>query len=192
MRPGRVAAWTAGLVAVVALAWGVTWMLSRQEGGTTGEARPPAAAPPLARITATLFYASADGLSLVPVRRDVPLDRGTVAQGRQIVQSQLQDPPPGAVSVVPRGTMLRAFYVTRVGEAFIDVSPEIVAGHPGGAQYEMLTVQALVHAVTANLPAVRRVQILVDGREVDTLAGHIDLRRPLSPDASVLDARAAR
>jgi hypothetical protein len=30
-----------------------------------------------------------------------------------------------------------------------------------------------------NLPAIERVQILVDGREVDSLAGHIDLRRPL-------------
>ena len=38
---------------------------------------------------------------------------------------------------------------------------------------------AIVNAVTANLPAVQRVQILIDGKEVDTLAGHVDLRRPL-------------
>jgi hypothetical protein len=29
------------------------------------------------------------------------------------------------------------------------------------------------------LPAISRVQILVDGKEVDTLAGHVDLRHPL-------------
>jgi hypothetical protein len=29
------------------------------------------------------------------------------------------------------------------------------------------------------MPSVRQVQILIDGREVDTLAGHVDLRRPL-------------
>jgi hypothetical protein len=38
--------------------------------------------------------------------------------------------------------------------------------------------------VTENLPAIRSVQILVDGREVDTLAGHVDLRRPLHRGAS--------
>jgi hypothetical protein len=38
--------------------------------------------------------------------------------------------------------------------------------------------------VTENLPAIRSVQILVDGREVDTLAGHVDLRRPLPRGAS--------
>jgi hypothetical protein len=40
-------------------------------------------------------------------------------------------------------------------------------------------VYAVVNAVTTNLPAIARVQILVGGREVDTLAGHLDLRRPL-------------
>jgi hypothetical protein len=30
-----------------------------------------------------------------------------------------------------------------------------------------------------NLPAITRVQILIDGKEVDTLAGHVDLRNPL-------------
>ncbi len=33
--------------------------------------------------------------------------------------------------------------------------------------------------MTVNLPAITRVQILIDGKEVDTLAGHVDLRHPL-------------
>ena len=43
----------------------------------------------------------------------------------------------------------------------------------------MFTVYSLVNTLTDNLPAISAVQILVDGREVDTLAGHVDLRRPL-------------
>ena len=38
----------------------------------------------------------------------------------------------------------------------------------------------LVDALTVNLPAISAVQVLIDGREVETLAGHVDLRRPLS------------
>ena len=34
--------------------------------------------------------------------------------------------------------------------------------------------------LTVNLPAITHVQILVDGKEVDTLAGHVDLRHPLA------------
>jgi len=37
-----------------------------------------------------------------------------------------------------------------------------------------------VRSFCLNLPAVTAVQLLVDGKEVDTLAGHVDLRRPLA------------
>jgi len=40
--------------------------------------------------------------------------------------------------------------------------------------------------VTANLPAVQRVQVLVEGKEVDTIAGHVDVRRPLEKDATLV------
>jgi len=88
--------------------------------------------------------------------------------------------------VIPAGTQLRAFYVTDRGDAFVDLSPEISAAHPGGTLNELLTVYAIVNAVTANLPAVQRVQLLVDGKEVDTIAGHVDVRRPLAKDATLV------
>jgi len=56
----------------------------------------------------------------------------------------------------------------------------VTANHPGGALEETLTVYSIVDALTVNLPAILRVQILVGGKEVDTLAGHVDLRQPLA------------
>jgi spore germination protein GerM len=139
-----------------------------------------------AHITATLFYASSDGRALVPVRRDVPAATSVVDQGRQILAVQFQDAPQPYVQVVPKGTKLRAFYVTERGDAFVDVSGDIVSAHPGGSATELLTVYAIVNAVTANLPAVQRVQLLVEGKEVDTIAGHVDVRRPLERDATLV------
>jgi hypothetical protein len=134
-----------------------------------------------------LFYGSPDGQELVPMRRDVPLAENVVEQGRQIVTAQLNEmPPPPYVSVIPPGTALRAFYVTERGDAFVDPSSDVVRGHPGGSLNELLTVYAIVNAVSANLPAARRVQILVDGKETDTLAGHVDLRRPLTRNDSLV------
>jgi hypothetical protein len=40
-------------------------------------------------------------------------------------------------------------------------------------------VYAIVNALTVNLPDITSVQVLVDGKEVDTLVGHLDLRHPL-------------
>ena len=133
-----------------------------------------------------LYYANAEGTALVPVQREVQLAEGTVAQGRQILLAQLEAAPEPYVSVIPPGTTLRAFYVTSRGDAFVDLSREAAANHPGGSFTELMTVHAIVNAVTANLPAIQRVQILVDGKETDTLAGHVDLRRPLARDDSLV------
>src|SRR5947209_5168592 len=58
--------------------------------------------------------------------------------------------------------------------------------HPGGSSSELLTVYSIVNALTSNLPTITRVQILVDGKEVDSLAGHVDLRRPLEADLTLV------
>jgi spore germination protein GerM len=176
-----------GVAAVGLIAWGVTRGLERfvrpQPAQTPAATTAPA---PTAHITATLYYGSQNGDALVPVRREVPLAEGIVAQGRQIVSAQLEAAPMPYVSVIPAGTSLRAFYVTERGEAFVDLSSQVSSAHPGGSLTELLTVYALVNAVTGNLPAVQRVQILVEGKEVDTIAGHVDVRRPLQGDMTLV------
>lgn len=180
----------AGVLLIGLLAWGVSRGLERLAGlPPDSTATPEGATVPGAnvpRITATLYYGAADGQSLIPARREVPLAEGVVPQGRAILAMQLQPAPEPYVSVIPEGTALRAFYVTDRGDAFVDLSPEASSAHPGGSSTELLTVYAIVNAVTANLPTIQRVQILIDGREADTLAGHVDLRRPLQQDLSLV------
>jgi spore germination protein GerM len=177
-----------GVIAVlaVALAWVLFFGLPRWYG--TRQARPAAtaAAPAAAssttavrRITATLFYVSEDGLALAPVQREVPFAASVADQARAIVEAQLQTPA-GQLSAIPAETKLRDVFVTDRGDAFVDLSSEVTTTHTGGTLDETLTVYAIVDALTVNLPAITRVQILIDGKEVDTLAGHIDLRHPLA------------
>lgn len=179
-----------GVLLIALLAWAVMRSLERIAGVQPAPVElvvEPSAPPPgVPRITATLFYGSADGDALVAVRREVALAEGTVPQAREIIEAQLQSAPEPYASVIPEGTALRAFYTTVRGEAFVDLTPEVTTGHPGGSSTELLTVYAIVNAITANLPTIQRVQILIDGREVDTLAGHVDLRRPLERDFSVV------
>ncbi|HKH71322.1 MAG TPA: GerMN domain-containing protein [Vicinamibacterales bacterium] len=178
------------LLAIVVAAAGVTWALMRiflPKPSAAPAATVTAPAPTeTAHITATLYYGSSDGRALVPVRRDVPAATSVVDQGRQILGVQFQDAPQPYVQVIPKGTKLRAFYVTERGEAFVDLSGDVVSAHPGGSLTELLTIYAIVNAVTTNLPAVQRVQLLVEGKEVDTIAGHVDVRRPLEGDATLV------
>jgi hypothetical protein len=140
----------------------------------------PGAAKAVPKIKATLYFASDDGRRLVPVEREVALAEGVVAQARSIVEAQLvAEPPAPLVSTIPKGATLRGLFVSQRHEAFVDLDPSIRTAHPGGTLQELMTVYTIVHVLLTNLPTLQEVQILIGGQEVDTLAGHVDLRRPL-------------
>lgn len=71
--------------------------------------------------------------------------------------------------------------------AFVDLSQEATEGSAGSA-FEAASLQQLVHTVTAAEPSAEQVQLLVEGRQVDTLWGATDTSRPLGrgPAAEVL------
>lgn len=129
--------------------------------------------------TAVLFYVGEDGTSLVEHEIEIPLGDTTLARARLIAERELGTPEPPLLSPFPEGTTLRAIYITPGGDAFVDLSSHVSTGHPGGSLDELFTVYALVNSLTRNIPEIAAVQILIEGHEVDTLAGHVDLRRPL-------------
>jgi spore germination protein GerM len=155
------------------------WYRSRTApaAAPTTPATPPAT--PERKIKATLYFVAEDGLSVVATERDVPFAEPVVAQARNIVTAQLGEAPAPLTSSIPQGTTLRSVFITDRGDAFVDLSAQVTTNHPGGAIDELLTVYTLVDALTVNLPSISRVQILVNGKEADTLAGHVDLRHPL-------------
>jgi hypothetical protein len=183
------------LVVAAAVAWvlfvGLPRWTSRaqpaapEESATPSPAPSPAAPAPATepsapRIKARLYYLSDDGMRLRTVEREVPLGADPAAQARSIVEAQLEPAPSGFVSAIPDGTKVKQVFISQKSEAYVDLSSDIVKNHPGGSLDEILTVYTIVDAITDNLPAITSVQILIDGHEVDTLAGHVDLRRPLA------------
>jgi len=177
---------SAFVVLAAVVAWGLffglpRWYNARRAASvaavTSGTTQPTASA--VRKITATLFYVSEDGTTLTRAQREVPFSADVGEQARAIVEAQLAPAPP-LVSAIPAETKLRDVYVTERGDAFVDLSGEVVSKHTGGSLDEIFTVYTIVNALTENLPAIKRVQILVNGKEVDTLAGHVDLRHPLA------------
>jgi spore germination protein GerM len=186
--PRAVATATIGLL-VTAL--GVTAYLTRPLWRATpsrATALPTPSAPQATsgrKIKAHLFYVSEDGTRLTSVERDVPFAEG-LDQAREIIAAQIAPVAEPLLSAIPPGTSLRALYITDRGEAYVDLSQELAMAHTGGTLDELLTVFTIVDALTANLPAVQSVQILVGGKEVPTLAGHVDLRQPLAKDLALV------
>ena len=192
--------WVAiAVIAVVAIAFafvlftGLSRLLTTPAPGTSADApAAPAApvapaAPAVPRIKATLYFASEDGMRLVPAEVEVPLAEGVVAQARSIVEAQLSaEAPSPLLSTIPKGAALRGIFISQRNEAFVDLDPAIRSAHPGGTLQELMTVYTIVNVLLTNLPNLREVQILIGGQEVDTLAGHVDLRRPLRKNEGLI------
>ena len=178
------------ILAAGALGWAIFWWLpgivSPQKATRGGSAMADVPADSGRTIRATLFYANENGDGLVGVEREVPQADDTAEQARNILDRLLEPAPAPLLQVVPEATRVRTVFLITGGTAYVDLTGEVASTHPGGSLDELLTVYAIVDTLTVNLPAIVRVQILVDGKEVDTLAGHVDLRRPLPVNRALI------
>lgn len=100
----------------------------------------------------------------------------TVEKGRLIIKALIKGPRSDLTRTIPTGTQLNAFYLGQGGRSYVDLSDNIINNGPGGCKTELLTVYSIVNSLILNMPEIDSVQILVNGRETPTLAGHIDSR----------------
>jgi hypothetical protein len=78
---------------------------------------------------------------------------------------------------VLRDLKLREFYLDAAGTAYVDLTPGPQKDERASAWEEHLAIYAMVNTVLNNFDEIKRVVLLLDGREARTLAGHMDLSR---------------
>ncbi|HEV2177901.1 MAG TPA: GerMN domain-containing protein [Terriglobia bacterium] len=101
---------------------------------------------------------------------------------RQVVLALVEGSRQGSGQPLAAGAEVRAVFLTADGTAYLDFSSAALAGFTPGIESETLAVYSIVDSLAANVPAVKRVKILVQGQEVDTLDGHVDLTNDFVPD----------
>ncbi len=124
---------------------------------------------------AVTLYIPADGI-LAASRSTVVRQPSTQTLAREALDALFADKR-AAQSPVFTGLKLRAFFLDAAGTGYVDLSPVQVNGARAPAWDELLAIYAMVDTLTQNFDEVRQVRFLLDGREVQTLAGHIDLSR---------------
>jgi hypothetical protein len=126
----------------------------------------------------TLFFSDANERFLVPEKRFIPKENEPEAQAREMVKALIAGSKTGLVNTFPEKAELQG--VSREGDDALSVNfrESLVANHPGGSAAEMATVYSLTNTLTTNLPAIKRIRILIGGKERESLKGHIGLRNP--------------
>jgi len=138
------------------------------------------------RIRVRLYFEAPDRAGLLPEEREVVFSSDLARQLRTVVEELAKGSTTGLLPTLPAGTRVLEVFVNRGGVAYVDLSGEAASGLPGGSQAELLTVYSVVNTVVTNFPATSRVQILLNDQVVPSLAGHVDLARPLPPDMTLL------
>jgi germination protein M len=144
--------------------------------------QPPPPPPEPKEREVKLFFADNDASSLLPEKRFIRLGSGVRADAVALMEELIKGPQlEGLSPTIPADTrLLNAFNMADV--LVLDFSQELQANHSGGSAGELTTVYSIVNTMTQNLRGIKKVQILIEGQEVDSLAGHLDLTRPLVPD----------
>lgn len=133
-------------------------------------------------IRLTIYFATKDAMYLVPEEHVVPK---TSQPAHVAIEHLLSGPTSGELEkVMPEGVKLRGLHV-KEHIAYVDFNDKLVKNNPGGSASEILIVGAIVDTLT-QFPDIQKVQILVEGKKIDTLSGHLDLSEPLSRSEGII------
>ncbi|RKZ13422.1 hypothetical protein DRQ53_03520 [bacterium] len=169
--------------ALVALLGGAVWFAMTFRGEVEEEPEAAVLSDPLelGSRAISLYFARADGQGFVRETRTIAVARRRDAEV-EIVLGQLLSGPrsKAALHVFPTHSRLRqAFYDEERRLLYLDFNDALVANLNPGSAIELAVMGSLLRTLAVDFPEIERVQILVDGLEVETLGGHLDLTRPL-------------
>lgn len=122
-----------------------------------------------------IYFPNPDGTKLVAANRKVKT--GT-DKYKNIVLALMEGPADKKEgNLFPKNTKLQSVKVEK-GIAYLDFSKELTKNFSGGSTGELMLVGSLVDTLT-EFNEIKGIQILVEGKKIDTISGHLDLSDPV-------------
>lgn len=134
-----------------------------------------------------LFFQSENSDRLYPELRSIVRTASVLTQAKQVMVELIAGSREGHLPVISEEARLREIYTCSDGTVCVDFTRHLVENHSGGSAGEIATVYAIVNSLTVNFPEIKRVRILVEGEERETLKDHIDLSLTFSQDLSLVE-----
>ncbi len=136
-------------------------------------------------VTIIVYFSDSDAQYLVPEKREVT-GASRVEELAAVAMRELMAGPKMKTNykTIPDGTKLISLDV-RDKVANANFSKELSENHWGGSTGELLTIGSIVDSLT-EFPEIQKVQILIDGKTTQTLAGHADISQPLARNEELL------
>jgi hypothetical protein len=142
----------------------------------------------LRTMDVTLYFSRPDALGLAGEIRPIFETRDMLDRLKQTVAALIAGPALDSplLPVLPPSTTLRGLFLDTHGTLYLDLGQGLVRDLTPGTTTELMAVGGLANTMSANFPQVKRVHFLIEGEEVRTLTGHLDLTYPVRPDPSLI------
>lgn len=127
-----------------------------------------------------LYFLSEDTNMLAGEEREI--DAGDKDFPVAVLEELIKGPQnPSLGTTIPPDVQVLGVTVEEKGTAVVDFSRELLTSHWGGSMGEIMTVYSVVNTLSS-LPGIEQVKFLVEGEEIETLTGHLDISEPVEPD----------
>ena len=137
----------------------------------------------------TLYFSDHEAEYLAGEKRRITKKENIEAEAKELLQELIQGPKGQLLPTLPPKTKLLSFQIDEKGIGKVNFNKALSRDHPGGSSAEMMTVYSVVNSLALNFPEVKGVQFLVEGEEIETIAGHLSLRHPISPKPDLIKKR---
>lgn len=135
-----------------------------------------------------LYFASPDADYLRVEARRILREERITDEAKALVEELIKGPRGNLDPTIPPETQLRELYIVPEEKCvYLDFNQAFQANHPGGSAGELLTIYSLVNTLIDNLKEIERVQILVEGGTIETLAGHIDTAKSFPRNSTIVE-----
>lgn len=133
-----------------------------------------------------LYFSDLDGDYLIGEKRKIEKKGEIKEEAKEVIDELIKGSKRGLIPTLPARTKCLNLRLKEKGVAIVNFNQPLLKDHPGGSSAEILTVYSIVHSLTENFPQIKQVQIFIEGRPVETIAGHLSLGQPLIPNPDLV------
>lgn len=140
------------------------------------------------KLVVKIYFSDPQERFLMPEKRYVVKENDIADQTKEIVKAILDGSKIGLVNTYPAGVILRDVKLVDTDTVVVNFSKNLVKLHQGSSTAEMTSIYSLTNSITQNIPAIKKVKIVVEGREIPSIKGHISTLKAFHPDLELLVA----
>ena len=133
-----------------------------------------------------LYFSDGESEYLIGEKREILKRDEIEEEAKDAINELIKGPKGKLIPTLPTQTKLLSLELGEDGVAKVNFNKSLSKDHPGGSSAEMMTLYSVVNSLTLNFPQIKRVQILIEGKEIETIAGHLSLRQPVPPKPDLI------